>query len=213
MSGVAKIVVADDHPLVRAGVVAALQERDFCRVVGEAADALQSLQLVERCKPDLLILDLELGCEFPAETLIPGCRERHPELKVLILSGHTETRHVLPLRDLGVDGFVVKSEAPDCLTQAVRLVLDGEKWFSHAVAAAISARSAQPDLLDRLTPRELQVLRLMHEGRDNEAIAQVLGLSKQTIRRYATIIYEKLGVKNRIEAILALEARDWQVLA
>lgn len=211
MNFVAKILVADDHPLVRAGVTAALADKDFCRVVGEASDGRETLELVDRLRPDLLVLDLEMDGR-PPEKLIGDCLEILSDLKILILSCHVQPKHLLPLRDLNIGGFMVKWEAADSLAQAIRVVLAGEKWFSHEVAGLMTGcLRGDGDVLDRLTPREFQVLQLMHEGRDNESIAQTLGLSKQTIRRYATIIYEKLSVKNRVEAILVLDGRSLTV--
>lgn len=203
------IVVADDHPLIRIGVQAALQDKDFCCVVGQASNGSQVLELVGSQLPDLLILDLELGPGSMADELISACRERQPTLKVLILSSHTDPRRLLPLQALDIDGFVVKSEAPDCLAQAVRVVLGGDKWFSHEVATLVARPSRRREsLLDSLTSREFQVLRLMHQGCDNQSIADALALSKDTIRRYVTIIYQKLGVQNRVEAILSLDLCD-----
>jgi two-component system nitrate/nitrite response regulator NarL len=200
----AQVIVADDHPLIRAGVAAALHGKDFCEVVGEAKNAEAALLLVANWQPELLILDLDLGVGPRSSELILEARRRRPCLKVLVLSSHTDNRYLEPLQDCEIQGFVLKSEAPDSLVQAVRLVLSGERWFSHAVSAMLNRPirqgATQPD---SLTPRESQILRLVQEGRDNQSIATLLGLSKHSVRRYATNIYQKLNVKNRIEAILA----------
>jgi DNA-binding NarL/FixJ family response regulator len=207
MTAPARIIVVDDHPLIRAGVAAALRDKDFCEVVGEAKNGESALPLVANMDPDLLILDLDLGAGLCSSDLIRVARRHQPALKVLVLSSHAETRYLEPLQSCEIQGFVLKSEAPDSLVQAVRLVLSGERWFSHAVSALLSrpARSTTSQL-DSLTPRESQILRLVQEGKDNQSIADLLCLSKHSVRRYVTTIYQKLKVKNRIEAILATSA-------
>lgn len=209
MTAPARVIVADDHPLIRAGVAAALRDKDFCEVVGEAKNGESALLLVASMEPALLILDLDLGAGLCSSDLIREARRHQPALKVLVLSSHAEARYLEPLQGCDIQGFVLKSEAPDSLVQAVRLVLSGELWFSHAVSALFSrparSRTSQPD---SLTPRESQILRLLQEGKDNQSIADLLGLSKHSVRRYVTTIYQKLKVKNRIEAILATAATE-----
>lgn len=199
----ATIVIADDHPMIRAGVKATFQDKLDYQVIGEAANGAQVLTQVRTHRPDMLILDLEMDGE-PPDRLIPECRKLCPQLRILILSSHTDAKYLTPLRALGIDGFVLKSEGPDSLLQAVRVVWAGATWFSHDVLAqelAIS-REERSNPRSRLTHREQQILDLMTVGKDNATIAEELSLSKQTVRRYATIIYEKLGVKNRIQAIV-----------
>ena len=199
----ATIVIADDHPMIRAGVKATFQDKLDYQVIGEAANGAQVLTQVRTHRPDMLILDLEMDGE-PPDRLIPECRKLCPQLRILILSSHTDAKYLTPLRALGIDGFVLKSEGPDSLLPAVRVVWAGATWFSHDVLAqelAIS-REERSNPRSRLTHREQQILDLMTVGKDNATIAEELSLSKQTVRRYATIIYEKLGVKNRIQAIV-----------
>lgn len=200
-----RIVVADDHPLVRTGVCYTLEGHDSYRVIGEASDAEEAFRRVQELRPDLLILDLEMAGRAPLE-LIQDCRRISPELKVLVLSAHTEAKYLAPLRGAGIAGFVLKDEAPDNLIQAIRVIEQGSTWFSHTVIQQVLAlsdndRQASPT---RLTPREKQILDLMLLGKDNRTIAEELSVSKQTVRRYATVIYEKLGVNNRIQAIVEL---------
>ena len=200
MADVTKILVADDHPLVRVGVCATFGLRDEFHVVGEANDGDPVLSSVQNLRPDVLILDLEMSGDTPA-SIIAQCRERHPEVKILILSSHTEPEHLLPLHGLPIDGFLLKQEAPDCLLQAMRVLESGGTWFSQEVRPLL-AQAPVPGKESLLTSREHQVWKLMREGKDNLSIALELCLSKQTVRRYATIIYEKLGVNTRVKAIL-----------
>ena len=201
MTEATKILVADDHPLVRAGVSVTLESRSEFLVVGEAKSGDTVLPSVQSLRPDILILDLEMSGESPSR-IIAQCRQRHPEVKILILSSHTGPEHILPLRGLPIDGFLLENEAPDCLLQAMRVLESGGTWFSKAIKPLL-AQAPVPGKESLLTQREHQVWELMRKGKDNRSIAQELSLSKTTIRRYATIIYEKLGVKTRVEAILA----------
>lgn len=193
-----KILIADDHPIIRTGVRATFDSRaEFC-VVGEAVDGSGVLPRIHSLRPDLLILDLEMPGDSTS-SILAECGKHYPELKILILSGHTGLQQVAPLRGLPIRGFVLKREAADCLLQAVRVIAAGETWFSHEIQPLLSPPSEDTS---PLTQREAQVYELMRAGKDNGTIAAELLLSKQTIRRYATVIYEKLGVKNRVEAIL-----------
>lgn len=204
-----RIVVADDHPLVRAGVQATLDNYDDFRVVGEAHDTNQAYQLIEFLNPEMLILDLDIGGQ-PAPELVKSCRKVAPNLKILILSAHTEPRFLSQLRSLDISGFVLKDEAADNLVQAVRVIEQGSTWFSHAVSQQLLAMADEERIrsTSRLTAREQQVLDLMMQGKNNQAIAEELAVTKQTVRRYATVIYEKLGVSNRIQAILQSQGPD-----
>jgi DNA-binding NarL/FixJ family response regulator len=199
-----RILIADDHPLVRAGILSTLHPHPEFRVVGQARDGYEAVRMLQQQSCDLLLLDLKM--EGPGvASLIETCRALQPELKIIILSSHVEERYLGPLRELGIEGFVEKAEAPDCLLQALRVVAKGEVWFSHIVmqkTLAISEEERFNSYLQPLTRREEEVLAKIREAKDNQTIADELRLSKQTVRRYATLIYQKLGVKNRVEAIV-----------
>jgi len=198
-----QVVIADDHPLVRAGVVATLQPCPEFVVMGEAKDGDQLLRLFQEVRCDLLILDLQMDGP-PTDRLVRECQRLQPEVKILILSAHVDSTFLGPLRGMGISGFVVKDEAPDSLLQALRVVSSGSGWFSHTVLSKTLEISQKQRNLPHclLTPRESEVLRKMKEAKDNQTIANELKVSKQTVRRYATLIYEKLGVKNRVQAIV-----------
>ena len=196
-----RVAIADDHPMVRVGVRHTLERDTQIQVVAEVGDGLGLLKALPGLRLDILLMDLDMPYSV---NLIPNVRVCSPDTRVIVLSGHTEPRFLQPLRDQAISGFVIKEEAPERLLQAVRVVYDGETWFSHAVSRAFSglARADRAGLMSKLTPREQQIFELMQKALDNAAIAEELRLSKQTVRRYATVIYEKLGVKNRIQAIV-----------
>lgn len=197
-----RVVVADGHPLVRVGVASAIDGEEFV-LVGEAHTGLEALALVSELKPDLLILELDLVGPPPSE-LIRHCHELHPGLKILVFSNQAGVQHIAPLRGAGIVGFVAKKESPELLLQALRVVRSGESWFSHSVLVG-SLSPQRPQWT--LTEREQQVLDHIVQGKSNYSIAEELSISKQTVRRHATLIYEKMGVANRVQAVL--QAREF----
>lgn len=194
-----RIVLADDHPLLRAGIATALKVNPQFEVVGEAGDGHEVVALLQRHAVELLILDLKMGSQDPCD-LVRRCREIRPDLKILVLSAYTDPACLFSLRELGIEGFVVKEEAPGSLLQAVRLVASGETWFSHSILHRLRNLSEREAV--RLTSREEQVLRAISQGKDNQAIALQLEISRETVRRYITSLYSKIGVRNRVEAAL-----------
>ena len=189
--------------MVRVGVRQTLAREEQFQVVAEASDGKSLLKMVAGLHPDVLLMDLEMP-HGPAESLIPRVHSCSPKTRIVILSSHTEPRYLQPLVELDISGFIIKEEAPERLLQAVRVVYDGETWFSHAVSQAFSGlvKADRANHMSKLTAREQQIFELMQKALDNATIAEELHLSKQTVRRYATVIYEKLGVKNRIQAIV-----------
>lgn len=198
------IVLADDHPLLRAGIVTALKLNPQFQVVGEAGAGDGVVELLQQHVVEILLLDLKMGSEDPCR-LIRRCREIQPGLKVLVLSAYTDPDYLYRLRDVGIQGFVVKEEAPVSLVQAVRVVAAGETWFSQSVLHML--RNLAEALEVRLTDREEQVLQAISLGKNNQAIAVHLKISKETVRRYITSLYSKLGVRTRVEAVLWLDQR------
>lgn len=196
-----RIIIADDHPLIRFGVAGAF--RGTYEVVGEASDSAAALELVGRHKPDLLILDLDMPGPPPDET-IRTAAELHPSMKVLILSGSKDPRYLRALTGVKIAGFVLKDEAPENLLQAVRVIGQGSTWFSHSISRQFLAISQENEgeLALCLTKREREILELILQGKDNAGIAASLKLAEQTIRRHASVIYQKLGVSNRLEAVV-----------
>ena len=203
MKNLIRVAIADDHPMIRVGVRRTLERDEQFRVVAEAPDGGALLDVLRTSEPDVLLLDIEMP-DGPTARLIPQVRLCKPSIRIVILSAHTEHRYLQPLRDLDIAGFIIKDEAPERLLQAVRVVHHGETWFSHSVAQAFCgmAQADRANSTAKLTRREQQIFELMQLALDNATIAEQLNLSKQTVRRYATIIYEKLGVKNRIQAIV-----------
>jgi two-component system, NarL family, invasion response regulator UvrY len=204
-----RILIADDHPLVRFGVRSTLEGAGHT-VVGEAESCRETLKLVARHRPELLILDLDMPGGGP-EALIRRAFELHPALKLMILSGGVQARHLRMLTRLKMSGYLLKHEQPESLLQAVRVIGEGATWFSHEVSSQMLTLSQMDaDAPQQLfTEREHQIFQLIAEGKDNSTIAQELGLADQTVRKHASVIYTKLGVSHRLEAIVWAQEHGW----
>lgn len=203
---VTTIVLADDHHVVRKGMRALLEaEADF-RLVGEASDGLGTVQLVERLRPDVLVLDLMMpglnGIEVTRRV-----RKRSPHTKVLILSMHANDDYVLEALRNGATGYVLKDASMSELVQAVRDVAAGRRYLSQLLAErAIDAyvMQTQESTLDRyetLTDREREVLHLAADGLTNAEVAARLSISPRTAEGHRSNMMRKLGLSNQTELV------------
>lgn len=196
-----RIVVADDHALVREGIRRVLDEVPEFDVVAEAADGFETLDLVDQTDPDVLLLDLTMPGIGGLE-LTRRIRSASDRPRVLILSMHDEAEYVLRAVRAGADGYLLKDDAdPEMLRQAVAAVHSGESFFSPraAGALAVSVRSVEeesaPKPLDSLTTRELDVLRLLASGQSNKQMAAELGISRRTVESHRESLMKKLAIR------------------
>ena len=203
-----RIVLADDHPLIREGLANILSEHDDLQVVGEVAHGRDLERTVQKLQPDVLVLDLRMP-ELKPEQATRHLKQRYPALKVLVLTAYDDPEFVLGLLAAGASGYALKDEATETLVDAIRTVAQGEIWMSGKVAEVV-VQSATTRLeggaLERLTPREREVLALIGTGASNDQIAARLIVSKRTVENHVSSIYDKLGVSDRIQ--LALYAVD-----
>lgn len=200
-----RILVVDDHPLVRSGIVNLLNRQDDMTVCGEAADALEATEAVRKLSPDLVLLDLFLGKRDGVET-IKQWRSLFPELRVLVLSAHEESVYAKRVLRAGARGYIMKIEAAEEVLTAIHAVLSGELYVSRRVAVQALDRSPDRDSamandphLAKLTDRELHVFQLIGTGMANRQIAKELSLSVKTIEAHRENIKNKLGVSNARE--------------
>lgn len=196
-----RVLLADDHPVVRGGIRKILSRDSEIEVVGEACTGHEALELVRALNPDVLLLDMEMpglsGVEVASEV-----RRKHPDTYILALSGYEDRSYVLEILQMGANGYLTKDEAQDTIIEAVKGVARGEMgWLSRRVAAQISTwmRKSEPDS-HLLTQREMEVLRQVAEGKTNQRIALELHISEKTIEKYLESILRKLGVSSRVEA-------------
>ncbi|MGO9831934.1 MAG: response regulator [Myxococcaceae bacterium] len=190
-----RVVVADDHEVVRAGVRAVLASEPDVQVVGEAMDAASAMERLASLAPDVLLLDL--GLPGDGVTVLRAAQERWPGTRVLVLSMHADGSHVRAALDAGATGYVVKGAGVEALVSALRAVASGGRFLDEGAARALQEPPAEPDLTwERLTPRERLVLRRVAEGRTNRQIAAELALSHKTVDSHRANLMRKLGVRD-----------------
>ncbi|MDN3480214.1 response regulator transcription factor [Curtobacterium sp. APC 4022] len=196
-----RVVVADDHPIVRSGIVALLQAADDIQVVGQAADGAAAVSIVLVERPDVVLMDLRMpvldGDAATAEILATA-----PEVRVLILTTYESDDQILAAIEAGATGYLLKAAPESEILAGVRATARGETALAPSVAAALVRRAvgttpAGPSL----TPRELEVLRLVAQGNSNPGIGRVLFLSETTVKTHLGHVFEKLGVNDRTRAV------------
>ena len=192
-----RVLIADDHPLILAGIKRALEEDDQFEVVAEARVGNQVLPLVSQTNPDLALLDLRMP-EMDGLTCLDRIRKEHPKVKVVILSVSTDPEIVQTVLNHGAAAYIVKSVNPIDLSSALRQALEGTVFS----AVGLPEKTAQEDAVKAagLTDRETTILKALARGLSNEAIGKELWVAQQTVKFHLTNIYRKLGVSNRTEA-------------
>jgi DNA-binding NarL/FixJ family response regulator len=197
-----RVVLTDDHPVVRSGIRSLLERAPDITVVGEADNGTDALRLVESLRPDVLLLDVQMpgmdGVEVARQLKASGA-----PVFVLALSAHDDEHFIRELLANGAAGYLTKDEAPDAIVEAVRGVARGEEgWFSRRAAARMATWSrAESTGQPRLTEREAEVLHLLARGWTNNLIAEELCLTERTVRFHLRNIYDKIEVSSRGEAI------------
>ncbi len=201
-----RIVLADDHPIVRQGLYALLEAETDFQIVGEAGDGLEAVALVERVKPDVLVLDLMMpglaGLEVARQT-----RQRSPQTRIVILSMHADEGYVLEALTAGASAYVLKKSTTGDLVKAIRDAIAGRRFLSpplsdRLIDAYIEKAKGEPlDPYNTLTPREREILQLVAEGHTNAAIATRLSISPRTVEMHRASLMRKLSLQNQVELV------------
>lgn len=198
------VVLADDHAVMRASIRNLLEIAPEIKIVGEAKNGIETLRLVEALSPQVLILDIEM----PQMTGIEVARRlktARSRVSILMMSAHDDWPYIESMLDLGVAGYLTKTEAPKIIAAAVQGVARGEQgWIGPQVAKQISARTSHPlrvPVQIPLTQQEKVVLRLVGDGKTNREIEQALNLSEQLVETYLEILFAKLGITSRAMAV------------
>ncbi len=206
-----ELFIVDDHPVMRYGLVSLIGAEPDLEVTGQAGTAAEAFAALETTPPDLLLADLSLPDKNGLE-LIKDLRAIHNELKVLVVSMHDEITYAERALKAGARGYVMKQEAPEKLVQAIRQVLTGGIFVSEQVSARIvqnfaNGSASQEAGIGRLTDRELEVFRLLGEGKASREIAGMLNISVRTVDAHRTHIKEKLAIRDATE--LMRQAVKW----
>lgn len=197
-----KILIADDHPIVRRGLRMTIDAEQDMRVVAEAADGAEVPALVKQHSPDVVLLDLQMPTQNGAETLL-RLRPDFPDLPVLILTSFSDDAHLYAALRAGASGFLLKEMDGDELAAALRGAAHGKPQLHPDIARRLMARAPMPeDPFQTLTERERNVLELLGRGLSNKEIALTLTLTEMTVKGYVSDLLAKLGVSDRTQAAL-----------
>jgi DNA-binding NarL/FixJ family response regulator len=208
MSEPIRILVADDHPIVREGLEAILSTQPDFAVVGEAGDGAEVVRRVEEVRPDVVLLDLEMPGMDGVEAL-SRLRKAMPETRVIVFTAFATDDRILAAVRAGARGYLLKGVPREEIFRAVRVVHAGGSLLEPLVASKLLRQLGRSDATDTpaLTPRELDVLRLLARGLQNKEIAAELGIGGRTVKFHTGALYRKLGAGNRTEAV-ALAAQQ-----
>ena len=199
-----RVVVADDHTIVRKGLCALLATEPDIEVVGEAADGRQAVEQVELVRPDVVLMDLVMP-EVDGLEAIRVITERLPEVRILVLTSFAELGNIVPAIKAGALGYLLKDSGPEVLINAIHQVYCGNSSLHPAVARRLLDQVSRPSGkhgLDLLTRREQDVLRLLAQGHSNQDIADLLSISEATVRTHVSHILAKLELSSRTQAAL-----------
>jgi len=197
-----RVVIADDHPVVRAGLVSVLMREKDIDVVGEAADGERAIALARECRPDVVLMDLRMPV-LDGIAAIEAIRDECPATRILALTSYDGDADVRRALKAGARGYLLKDMLLTSLVVAVRSVHRGQRVMPLSVAERLAEFPFEPDL----TARELEVLGLLARGLGNKGMAAVIGRSDETIKAHLKSIFMKLGVHDRTEAVTAALAR------
>ncbi len=212
-----RVVLADDHAVVRKGIREFLEEAGDIQVVAEAATGTEAVALTLEHQPDVAVLDIQM----PEMTGIEATRQikaQAPGVHVLVLTAYDDDPYIFAMLQAGASGYVLKTAPSDELVRAVQAVARGESALDPAVTAKVMAQlaSGRPAgaqaTVEGLTERELEVLRLAAQGETNRAIGHKLGISDRTVQGHLANIFGKLGVSTRTEAVLLALKQGWITL-
>jgi two-component system response regulator NreC len=203
-----RILVADDHDIVRKGLRFVLERQQDMEIVGEAADGRQAVQMAEELNPSIVLMDIAMpqlnGIDAAAQIL-----KRNPDIRVIILSMYADEEFLVRALTAGIKGYLVKDSVEADLVRAVRAVASGRSFFSPVIAQALAedyVRQLQnkgvQDSYELLTDREREILQLLAEGKSNKEVATILSVSPYTVETHRTHLMQKLNLHNTADIVL-----------
>ena len=202
-----RVLIADDHTVVREGIRQILSKEPDMEVVAEAGDGLEALEMVRAARPDVVLLDIAMPGVSGLEA-VSLIKESHPECQVVVLTMHSKESMIHRVLDSGALGYVLKASPASDVIEAVRAATRGEYFLSskikaEVVSAYIDSRRQKPPVkgYDLLSEREQQIFRLVAEGNSTNQIAEILSVSPKTVEKHRTNIMKKMGLKDRLELV------------
>lgn len=208
-----KVVIVDDHPVVRKGIESFIEDEDDISIVGEAANTVDAVGVIETVRPDVAVVDISLDDSSSGLDLLKILRERFPEIRVLVLSMYDEMIYAERALNLGAKGYLQKNKGPKMIVDAIKEIMAGGTFFTHTFNASVPGLSDRPlddrevFIISELTNRELEVFQLFGEGFETNDIAKKLNLSKHTIDSHRKNIKEKLKLTKNNELVMI--AAQW----
>jgi DNA-binding NarL/FixJ family response regulator len=199
-----RLLIADDHPIVRAGFEGMLAEKPDLEVVGEAGNGEEAVRLADQLRPDVVLMDLRMP-EVDGVEAIGRIKEEHPHVHILVLTTYDSDADILRAIEAGATGYLLKDTPREELFRAIRAAARGEPVLAPSVTARLMQRAKSPSQA-ALSGREIEVLELVARGRSNRELAKDLHLSEATVKSHLIHIFDKLGVADRTAAVtVALE--------
>ena len=196
-----RLLIVDDHPVVRSGLQGMLASQPDFEVVGEAQDGSEGVRLAKKLKPDVILMDLRMP-EMDGVTAIERIKAEHPEIRVLVLTTYESDADILRSIETGATGYLLKGAPREELYSAIRAVSRGGSPLAPAVAARLVGRLRGP-ADSTLSNREIEVLQLVARGTSNKGIAKELWISETTVKTHMLHVFSKLGVADRTAAVTA----------
>lgn len=206
MNDLIHVLIADDHFVVRQGLVTLLVPRNGMQVVGEATTGREAVELARALHPDVILMDMIMP-EMNGPEAIRLIKQDDPEARILVLTSFGESGQVMLAIQAGALGYLLKDSSPDDLLNAIRSVFRGNLVLPQALAMDLMQHKPSMTTLDQLTEREIDVLRLLAQGQSNKEIASNLNISITTVRSHVSNILMKLDVANRTQAALVAQER------
>ena len=210
MEGQIRVVIADDHRLFREGIRLILRQEKGIKIVGEAANGPQTIDVISDLKPDVVLLDITMP-EMDGIQVIASIKEKSPKTKALMLTASMDEAMILKALKAGAKGYLSKDASVSGLIKAIQAVHQGELWIERKLMVRFFGEEAIPDSREEdrhlrtkegLTPREQEVLRLLSTGSTNKEIGEALFISEKTVKSHLNSIFRKLNVTRRLQAIL-----------
>ncbi len=200
-----RVLIADDHPLVRKGVSAFMEIREDIHIVGEAVDGEEAVAKAHLLQPEVILMDLQMPKKNGIEAILE-IMDWDPKSKVIVLTSFDEDDMVFPALRAGAKGFMLKNSSPLDLVQAIHDVAGGKSWLHPDIALKVvnefSQKRSDGRAIDKLTDREIEVLKLVAEGLSNQEIAQRLTIQERTVSTHVSNLLDKLHLTNRTQAAL-----------